>query len=260
MSIRSRFPALEVLQPIGESSLGPGFQLVVVLQPPFTAVSEAAVTVAESTGFDYINVGNLIQTHIERGTPAGKIFKDRLKSGAPISVDIALLTLYLAVAEQRTFRRRGFIIQGVPRSFIEAAALDELMPIHSVIDLDAEDEQFRLRGCDVQACMNLQCRATSRWSFSPRVSACAICGHKLAPLLQRRDASFDEELRQSRAVRGQLDRHYGPRFHNVMTTNEMTTGEVVATLQALLNPEAPSDATDGGSQIIDPTGDSPAEG
>ena len=116
---------------------------VIFFGPPGVGKGTQAAIVAERTGWAHISTGDMLRAHVKEGTELGlkaKGFMDQgLLTPDDLVIDMFLARLAALKAEQ------GFVLDGFPRTLVQAVALDEALAqqgkaIDLAINITAQDE------------------------------------------------------------------------------------------------------------------------
>ena len=118
---------------------------LVLLGPPGSGKGTQAVRLAEQYRIPAIATGDILRAQVEAGTPLGVQVKAYLDRGelAPDSLVIDIIRHRLSEPDTR----RGFILDGFPRTVRQAEALDALLvelgrPLDAVLYLQVDRESL----------------------------------------------------------------------------------------------------------------------
>ena len=116
---------------------------LVLLGPPGAGKGTQARKLEEAFGLVQLSTGDLLRAAVAAGTDAGKQAKAVMEAGALVSDDIVIAILRDRLAEPDC--ANGVILDGFPRTTVQAEALDGLMQeigqtITAAISLDVEDD------------------------------------------------------------------------------------------------------------------------
>ena len=160
---------------------------VIFLGPPGAGKGTQAVRVCERLGIPQISTGDILRRAMKEGTPTGLAAKSYVDKGllVPDEVVIAIVRERLAMEDCR----KGYILDGVPRTVPQAEALAQFAQIDAVIDIAVSDEKLTERLSGRRVCLN--CGGTYHVSTLGGKTTCAKCGNEL---IQRNDDKADTVL------------------------------------------------------------------
>lgn len=119
---------------------------MVFLGPPGAGKGTIAAAAKEFYGIPHISTGDLFRSNIKNGTELGLRVKDILASGGlvPDSVTIEMVRNRLREPDCK----KGFILDGFPRTIPQADALAEMTDLDAVVDFRIAKEEVvkRLSG------------------------------------------------------------------------------------------------------------------
>ena len=124
---------------------------------------------------------------MKEGTPTGLAAKSYVDKGllVPDEVVIAIVRERLAMEDCR----KGYILDGFPRTVPQAEALAQFAQIDAVIDIEVSDEKLTERLSGRRVCLN--CGGTYHVSTLGGKTTCAKCGNEL---IQRNDDKAETVL------------------------------------------------------------------
>ena len=122
-----------------------------------------------------ISTGNMLREAIAKGTPLGTLAKQYIDAGNLVPDDVVLSIVAERVAKPDC--ENGFILDGVPRTLAQAAALDvKGVKIDHVVSLEIEDSVIEGRMTGRRVCT--KCGASYHIVANPtkQEGVCDLCG------------------------------------------------------------------------------------
>jgi len=164
---------------------------IVLMGPPGAGKGTLATKLREELNLVHISTGDMFREAIKNMTDLGKLAKSYLDSGNLVPDDVTV-----GLVKERLSRddcKNGFLLDGFPRTLVQAEALDRLTkeinrPIETVINLDCDTSELVRRISGRRVCKN--CGAPYHIdTMKPKVDGvCDLCG---GPLIQRPDDNED---------------------------------------------------------------------
>lgn len=167
-----------------------GFQGLILLGAPGSGKGTQAKRLQKELNIPHISTGDILRAEVAKGSPLGLKVKEIMQSGALVNDQ-----LIGEVVDQRFNEpdvRKGFILDGYPRTVAQAVMLEELFakknlpkPVVIYFEMDHRVLVDRLTGR--LSCP--QCGAVFHRSLNPpkKENICDHCGHM--GLIQRKDDS-----------------------------------------------------------------------
>lgn len=163
----------------------------ILLGPPGAGKGTQAAKIVEKYNIPHISTGDIFRENISKGTALGKKAKEYMDKGELVPDD-----LVIEIATSRLLEddcKKGFILDGFPRTVHQAEKLDEFlkqhdMPLTVVINLEVEDKVLMERIAGRRVCP--KCGASYHITGMPpkKEGICDVCGSEL---VQRKDDNVE---------------------------------------------------------------------
>lgn len=150
---------------------------LILLGAPGAGKGTQAEVISEALNIPQISTGNMLREAVKNGTEYGLKAKAAMESGALVSDDIVIGILKDRIAADDC--QNGFILDGFPRTVLQAEALDEMgVRIDKVLEIFVDDETIKTRVSGRRVCEG--CGATYHVLYKPSKSegTCDKCGAK----------------------------------------------------------------------------------
>lgn len=126
------------------------FERILFLGPPGSGKGTQADRLAQELGIPHIASGDMFREEVAQGTELGSTAKRYLDAGeyVPDEVTIEMVSERL----RRPDARRGFVLDGFPRTLAQAKALEGRVDLDVVILLDVPEEEVVRRISGRRSC------------------------------------------------------------------------------------------------------------
>ncbi|MEO5371035.1 MAG: adenylate kinase [Magnetococcus sp. DMHC-1] len=116
---------------------------VILMGPPGAGKGTQARQIAEKYGIPQLSTGDMLRAAVKAGTEVGKKAKAAMESGGLVPDEVVVGII--ADRTQEADCKKGFLLDGFPRTVPQAEALDKMLTarkqtIDHVIDIAVEDE------------------------------------------------------------------------------------------------------------------------
>ncbi len=152
---------------------------LVLLGPPGAGKGTQARKLEETFGLIQLSTGDLLRAAVAAGTEAGKKAKAVMEAGELVSDDIVIAILRDRMGEPDCVK--GVILDGFPRTTVQAVALDTLMQdtgqsITAAISLKVEDDAMVERISGRYTCAKCGEGYHDRFKRPKTAGVCDKCG------------------------------------------------------------------------------------
>ncbi|WP_132244874.1 adenylate kinase [Marinisporobacter balticus] len=155
---------------------------LILLGPPGAGKGTQASGIIEKFDIPHISTGDIFRKNIKEGTNLGKKAKEYMDQGLLVPDE-----LVVAIVEDRLQQedcKKGFLLDGFPRTVIQAEQLDKVLDnmnvaLDKVINIDVDKSILVERAVGRRICKS--CGATFHIQFNPPKEAgvCDKCGEAL---------------------------------------------------------------------------------
>lgn len=157
---------------------GPGAALplnLVMLGPPGAGKGTQAERISRTRRLPKISTGDILREAVQTQTPLGCVAKEAMEAGRLVSDDVMI-----GIVQERLERedaRSGFVLDGFPRTVVQAGALDRLIDGRGplvVLDMVVPEDVLVRRLASRRICADCGANASVAW-----LSECGRCGGRL---------------------------------------------------------------------------------
>lgn len=157
---------------------------MVLVGPPGAGKGTQARELADRFHLAHIATGDILREQVKQGTPLGKQAKEYMESGGLVPDE-----LIISMVLERLASTDGFILDGFPRSTVQAVKLDEALqkmgrPLNLVVELSVPDQELVERLSLRRSCP--QCQRTYHLKNNPPKKP-GVCDADGTALVQRKD-------------------------------------------------------------------------
>ncbi len=168
---------------------------IILIGPPGAGKGTQATRMIDRLKVPQISTGDMFRAAVKEGTPMGKKAKEYMDKGALVPDDVVI-----GVVKERFGKpdcKKGFILDGFPRTLEQAKALDGLLKdlktkLDHVVVIDVPDDYLVKRLTGRRTCRG--CNYMHHIEFDPpkKAGVCDKCGGEL----YQRDDDKEETIRQ----------------------------------------------------------------
>ena len=155
---------------------------LILLGPPGAGKGKQAKMLSEKFGIPQISTGDILRKAVSNDTGLGKKAKAYMGDGQLVPDEIVVELIKEKIKEEGC--SRGFILDGFPRTIVQAEKLGETLAemklaIDAVIDLEVDPDELIVRLTGRRSCSD--CGAMFHEETRPpeQAGVCDHCGHAL---------------------------------------------------------------------------------
>ena len=152
---------------------------IILLGAPGAGKGTQAELLHEKLQIPTISTGNMLREAMANGSELGKQVKQYMESGSLVPDDVILSIVAERVAQPDC--KNGFILDGVPRTLVQAEALDAMgVRIDHVVSIEIDDAVIESRMSGRRVCG--KCGASYHIVANPSKTEgiCDVCGNALS--------------------------------------------------------------------------------
>lgn len=139
--------------------------------PPGAGKGTQAARIATRYGIPHISTGDMLREEVKNETPLGKEAKKYMDAGGYVPDEVII-----AMVKERVSRPdagKGFILDGFPRTDVQAQALEEFASLDAILNIVVPDDKLIHRICGRRVCRD--CGATYHESMLEDQKTCPKC-------------------------------------------------------------------------------------
>jgi adenylate kinase len=213
---------------------------ILLLGAPGSGKGTQAKNIMAAWGVPQISTGDLLRENKARGTPLGLQASQLMGQGKLVPDDLVNEMVAVRLAEPDT--RRGYILDGYPRTLGQAEWLDQRLGSHGAgaaagfpviaVSLRVSYNQLLCRITGRRNCPTCQ-RIYNVYLQPPKVDT--VCDVEGTPLVARADdveAVFEERMRVYEALTAPVVDHYRAKGRFIEVDGEQAVDDVTAAITA----------------------------
>ncbi len=152
---------------------------LILLGPPGSGKGTQAQMISNTFGLIQLSTGDMLRAAIAAGSEIGLKAKELMAAGGLVSDDVVIKIVADRIAEPDC--AKGFILDGFPRTLVQASALDALMAeqgktISAVIEIKVDDDVLVERISGRYACAQCGAGYHDTYKRPAREGICDNCG------------------------------------------------------------------------------------
>ncbi|MDE7454334.1 MAG: adenylate kinase [Clostridia bacterium] len=164
---------------------------IILLGAPGSGKGTMAQRLTNDLKIPQISTGDIFRKNLKEETPLGLQVKDIMARGELVPDEITIEIVKNRLAEDDC--ANGYILDGFPRSIVQAEALDKFQQIDTAVNLDVDKEAIVKRLSGRRFCPD--CNGTFHVSTLGGATVCPVCGGKLIVRADDSEETVRERLR-----------------------------------------------------------------
>lgn len=163
---------------------------IVLLGAPGSGKGTQASLITEKYGLPHISTGDMFRENIREKTPLGVLAQSYIDKGQLVPDDVTVKM----VAERlsRDDCKKGFLLDGFPRTLSQAQALEKIVKVTCVLNIDVPLEKLLGRLTGRRCCE--KCGESFHVSVIGNTEICPKCGGRLYTRADDNEATVQSRL------------------------------------------------------------------
>lgn len=153
---------------------------IILLGAPGAGKGTQATKISDKYGLPHISTGDIFRENIKNQTEIGLLAKSYIDKGQLVPDEVTCKIVENRIAKPDC--EKGYMLDGFPRTIVQAEALDKITKIDLVINIDVDFSLIMDRICGRRVCKD--CGESYHVSTLNGVATCSRCGGELS---QRKD-------------------------------------------------------------------------
>ena len=179
---------------------------IILLGPPGAGKGTQSRTITKKLGIPHISTGDILRQASSQKTPLGLTAKDYMDRGHLVPDDLMINLIKERI--KREDCKKGFLLDGFPRTIPQAEALEKISHIDKVIKLKIENEVAIERLSGRRTCKDCNAMYHIIYISPKREGICDRCGGKLIIREDDRKEAILERLEVYREETRPLIKYY----------------------------------------------------
>ena len=157
---------------------------IIMLGAPGAGKGTQAKKIAEKYGIPHISTGDIFRANLKEQTPLGLKAKEYMDQGLLVPDELTVDLVMDRLAKDDCVN--GYILDGFPRTLVQAAALDAKVEIDAAVDVEVPDEQIVNRMAGRRVCPKCGEPYHTEFKIPQKDGICDRCGSEL--IIRKDDA------------------------------------------------------------------------
>lgn len=177
---------------------------VILLGAPGAGKGTQAVRLAERYGIPHISTGDIFRSNIKEKTPVGLEAKSYIDKGQLVPDEVTIRIVRERLAQNDC--KKGYLLDGFPRTVSQAEALDEFSEIDVVVNIDVPFEKLMKRITGRRVCA--KCGESYHIDSLSGKTVCEKCDGELITRADDNEATVSSRLEVYENQTAPLIDHY----------------------------------------------------
>lgn len=211
---------------------------IVLLGAPGSGKGTQAKKIMDARGIPQISTGDLLRAAVKAGSPLGLKAKAAMDAGELVADEVVIGMIRERLDDADT--QAGFILDGFPRSNVQAQALDEMLntagkPIDAALLINVDFENLVKRLTGRRTCSNCGQMYNVYFSPSQAEGVCDKCGGELTHRADDNEETITNRLDVYRTQTAPVVDFYGNQGKLAKVEGEGPLDEVYERICSALN-------------------------
>ena len=150
---------------------------IIMLGAPGAGKGTQAKMIADKYSVPHISTGDIFRANIKNGTELGMEAKKYMDQGLLVPDELTVDLVMDRLAKDDCVN--GYILDGFPRTLVQAAALDAKVEIDAAVDVEVPDEQIVNRMAGRRVCPKCGEPYHTEFKIPQKDGICDRCGSEL---------------------------------------------------------------------------------
>ena len=159
---------------------------LVLIGAPAAGKGTQARKLIDRFQLEYISTGDMLREEVSRGTDLGNQAKSIMASGGLVPDELIISIVNERIKQDDC--KNGFILDGFPRTTVQAEKLDEMVKLDKAVYINAPDDVMLERITARETCPKCGASYNKISLPSKKAGICDVCGEGLT---QRKDDTLE---------------------------------------------------------------------
>ena len=202
---------------------------IILLGPPGAGKGSQATLIAEQYNIPHISTGDIFRKNLREKTELGKLAQSYMDKGELVPDDVTISMVEDRLKEDDA--RKGYLLDGFPRTTMQAESFDESNEIDVAINIDVPTDLLLSRITGRRMCA---CGATYHVNRIGNRTDCEKCGETLYQRDDDKEEVVQSRLKAYNEQTAPLIEHYGQRGKLITIDGNRDIDVIFEKLQGIL--------------------------